>query len=72
MNTTQRITKTAQALGYTVSSEFGGELVARNAQGEARMSATIVDGRFHGGYTTDRMGHVVSHRTVREFIASAA
>jgi len=44
MNTTQRITKTAQALGYT----------------------------FRGGYTTDRMGHVVSHRTVRDFIGGAA
>ena len=71
MTTTQRITKTAQALGYTVTSEFGGELVARNAQGEARMSATIIGGRFHGGYTTDRMGHVVSHSTVREFIGAA-
>lgn len=71
MNTTQRLTKTAQHLGLTVSTERQ-ELVARDAAGIARMSATIVDGKFHGGYVTDSMGHVVSCSAVRDMVRWAA
>jgi len=71
MNTTQRITKTAKTLGLTVSTERQ-QLVARDAAGNARMSATIVDGKFQGGYITDRTGHVVSCSTVRDMVRFAA
>ena len=71
MNTTQRITKTAKALGYTIATERN-ELVARDAKGDAKMSATIVEGRFHGGYVTDTLGHIVSCSTVRDMIRWAA
>ena len=71
MDTTQRLTKTAKALGLTIATERQ-ELVARDAAGTARMSATIVDGKFFGGYVTDRTGHVVSCSTVRDMIRFAA
>ena len=59
------------ALGYTVSQESS-NFVARDQDGNARLSATIVGGKFHGGYTTDRMGHITSHSTVRDMIRFAA
>lgn len=62
--TTQRITKIAQTVGLTVRME-GSELVGRNGAGLAHMSATIVGGKFYGGYTVDFMGHVTSHDTVK-------
>lgn len=72
MNTTQRIAKTAKALGYTVTTEFGGQMVARNAEGQARISAGFVAGRFVGGYVLDSLGHVVPCATVRDLIRFAA
>lgn len=71
MNTTQKLTATATALGYTVTNESS-RLVARDSAGNARLSATIIGGKFHGGYTTDHMGHVTSHSTVRDMIRFAA
>jgi hypothetical protein len=67
--TTQQITKIAQTLGLTVRME-GTELVGRDGAGLTHMSATIVGGKFFGGYTVDFMGHVVSHDTVKGLCAA--
>lgn len=68
MNTTQRITKAATAKGLTVTTE-GGQLVVLNGA-KVTASATIQAGRFHGGYTTDALGHIVSHSTVGALVAA--
>jgi hypothetical protein len=69
MNTTQRIMAVALPKGLELRME-GQELIGVDTEGRVIISATLVDGRFRGGYTTDALGHIVSHSTVRDFVAA--
>ena len=71
MTTTQRLTATATDLGYTVETERD-QLTARDASGTVRLAATIIDGKFYGGYVVDSLGHVVSCGTVRDMVRFAS
>ena len=72
MTTTQKLTKIAQDRGLTVTTEFGGQLVARDAEGQVRLSAGFVGTKFVGGWILDRTGHVVHCPTVRDMVRFAA
>lgn len=71
MTTKDRIAKTATQLGYSIEQDLSG-FIARDARGDVRLGAHFDGTRFAGGYTVDRMGHVMSHDTVRDLIRFAA
>lgn len=70
-STEKKITVAAAEQGFRAITE-GSELVVLNTAGKVEASATIVSGRFYGGYVVDRIGHVVSHSTVKGMLAALA
>jgi hypothetical protein len=72
MTTTQKLTKMAQDRGLTVTIEHGGQLVARDSQGQTKISAGFVGTKFVGGFIIDALGHVVHCPTVRDMVRFAS
>lgn len=71
MQTREKITQAAAEQGFRAIEE-GQELVVLSTAGKVEASATIVSGRFYGGYVVDALGHVVSLSTVKGMLAALA
>ena len=69
MTTEQTLTATARRLGFrpTIArTETAARFTALDQEGNIRVSADIINGRFASGYTVDRFANLVSCSTVRE------
>jgi len=72
MNSNHKIAAAMVAAGYTIQTELGkrSALIAYDKDGDTAAIARFLSGRFTGGCTVDRMGHVTSHDTVTGLIES--